>query len=89
MFSDTLKGFREALGVHTCDQRRTKTFIRGFVGDIMNIEPGFTEEDELWTADHRETNPEMDIRLHAALDQVFNRDGICWSLRASRCRAES
>ncbi|CCO37212.1 putative phosphomutase PMU1 [Rhizoctonia solani AG-1 IB] len=65
-----MEGLREVLGVHTCDKRRTKTYIRQTYNDFR-IEPEFTEEDRLWTADHRETNAETDIRLRAALNTIF------------------
>ncbi|KAF8725001.1 RabGAP TBC, partial [Rhizoctonia solani] len=67
-----MEGLREVLGVHTCDKRRTKTYIRQTYKDF-GIEPGFTEEDELWTADHRETNTETDARLRRTLDTIFDR----------------
>ncbi|ELU36450.1 hypothetical protein AG1IA_09521 [Rhizoctonia solani AG-1 IA] len=83
------------LGVHTCDKRRTKTYIRQTYKNF-GIESGFTEEvsyllssagflaplittgsfnvkDELWTADHRETNDETDARLRRTLDAIFDR----------------
>ncbi|KAG8792078.1 hypothetical protein FRC12_007267 [Ceratobasidium sp. 428] len=67
-----MEGLREVIGVHTCDKRRTKKYIHKTYSDFC-IEPGFTEEDELWTADHRETDQEADIRLKAALDTIFGR----------------
>ncbi|KAG8741092.1 hypothetical protein FRC10_003333 [Ceratobasidium sp. 414] len=67
-----MENLREVIGVHTCDKRRTKTYIHETYADFC-IEPGFTEEDELWTADHRETDEEANIRLKAALDTIFGR----------------
>ncbi|KAF8748953.1 Phosphoglycerate mutase family [Rhizoctonia solani] len=90
-----MEGLREVLGVHTCDKRRTKTYIRQTYKNF-GIESGFTEEvsyllssagflaplittgsfnvkDELWTADHRETNDETDARLRRTLDAIFDR----------------
>ncbi|KAB5591992.1 GTPase-activating protein gyp1 [Ceratobasidium theobromae] len=67
---DVMEGLREVIGVHTCDKRRTKSYIRKtYTG--FHIEHGFTEEDELWTADHRETDAEAEVRLKAALDTIF------------------
>ncbi|QRW23965.1 hypothetical protein RhiXN_10289 [Rhizoctonia solani] len=37
----------------------------------FEFEPGFTEEDELWTPDHRETVPEIDKRVKSALDEII------------------
>lgn len=33
------------------------------------------EEDELWSATHRETNDEIDVRMKSLLDDVFGSDG--------------
>ncbi|KAF8599466.1 phosphoglycerate mutase family protein [Ceratobasidium sp. AG-I] len=67
-----MEKLREIIGVHTCDKRRTKTYIRTNYTDFR-IEPGFTEQDELWTADYRETNDEADVRLRSALDTIFGK----------------
>ncbi|KAH7335706.1 histidine phosphatase superfamily [Rhizoctonia solani] len=67
-----MEGLREVIGVHTCDKRRTKTYIRKTYNDYR-IEPGFTEEDELWSVDYRETNAETDARLRTSLDTIFGR----------------
>lgn len=65
-----MEKLREIIGVHTCDKRRTRTYIRTNYTDFR-IEPGFTEQDELWTADHRETDDEAIVRLKSALDTIF------------------
>jgi hypothetical protein len=41
----------------------------------FRIEKGFSEEDERWTKDHRETNGEMQARGHRALDRLFGENG--------------
>lgn len=46
---------REALGIHTCDRRSTKTWIEENFPDFP-IEPGFAEEDPLWDAKLRESS---------------------------------
>ncbi|QRV96967.1 histidine phosphatase family containing protein [Ceratobasidium sp. AG-Ba] len=66
-----MENLREIIGVHTCDERRTKTYLRKTYD--FRIEPGFTENDELWTADHRETDEEANTRLKAALDTIFGK----------------
>jgi len=38
------------IGLHTCDQRRTASYIRKTYPEYT-IEPGFSEEDLLWTKD--------------------------------------
>jgi broad specificity phosphatase PhoE len=65
---------REVMGEHTCDKRSTRTVIHIAV-PAWDIEPGFTEDDELWQADHRETNAEHDARTQNLLDDIFANDG--------------
>lgn len=64
---------RERLGVHTCDRRRTRTWIHenhpGFA-----IEEGFSELDQLWRPDVRETIEEHAARVEAFLDDLFASD---------------
>jgi hypothetical protein len=56
--------FREAMGVHTCDRRSSKTEIKkAFPGFVF--EEGFKEEDELWSKSLRETDSSMDVRYIA------------------------
>lgn len=40
----------------------------------FDIEAGFTEQDELWQPDHRETEEELTERLHEALDEIFREE---------------
>ncbi|KDQ16131.1 hypothetical protein BOTBODRAFT_65050 [Botryobasidium botryosum FD-172 SS1] len=68
-----IENLREIIGVSTCDKRDTKTYIaNAYPG--FDFEDGFTEEDVLWHPDIRETNPEIQVRARAALDQIFTRD---------------
>jgi broad specificity phosphatase PhoE len=64
---------REVLGEHTCDRRSTKTYIHNAYPE-WSIEPGFTENDELWKADHRETFEEHDVRTRKFLNDLFAND---------------
>lgn len=64
---------REVLGEHTCDRRSTKTFIHAEYPE-WRIEPGFTEHDELWQANHRETHEEHDVRTREFLRDLFSND---------------
>ncbi|KAG8695120.1 hypothetical protein FRC08_008029, partial [Ceratobasidium sp. 394] len=65
-----IEDLREMIGRHTTDKRRTKSYIqKTFPG--FDIEPGFTEEDELWSPTERETDAEMEPRLKRALDHIF------------------
>ncbi|TFK63303.1 phosphoglycerate mutase [Pluteus cervinus] len=78
LISDTntvsvLEDCRETIGVHTCDKRRTRSYIESrFEGFIP--EPSMTEEDELWTPDYRETHNEIVTRTTRVLHQVFDEE---------------
>jgi len=65
--------FREGISGHTCDHRCSKTYIHNSFPSYR-IEPGFTENDELWEALHGETSINQDIRSKKVLDQVFSTD---------------
>jgi len=60
-------------GVHTCDKRSPRSDIIKMFPEF-NIEQGFTEADEMWRSDHRETEHELTVRLREALDEVFRDD---------------
>ena len=64
---------REVMGEHTCDKRSSRSVIHEAVPD-WNIESGFTEEDELWQADHRETLHEHAERTRKLLTDIFETD---------------
>lgn len=64
---------REVNGVHTCDRRSTKSYIHSEF-PLCIFEPGFAENDELWSPDTRESDPALDIRLKKLLDDVFTHD---------------
>lgn len=62
--------FREEYGEHTCDQRHTRSAIQKDYPNV-HFEPGFSEQDALWTAD-REQDSHLDARIQQALTQVWN-----------------
>ena len=64
---------REVLGEHTCDKRSSRTWIHEHYPD-WPIEDGFTESDELWLPDHRETHAEIVSRLERFLTDIFKSD---------------
>lgn len=64
---------REILGVHRCDKRSTRTVLVKDFPDVK-VEDGFSEDDLLWTPDHRETFDEQDVRTQGLLDDVFSHD---------------
>ncbi|KAF8649011.1 hypothetical protein AX16_006125 [Volvariella volvacea WC 439] len=62
---------REENGVHTCDKRRTRSYIlERFKGFFTG--PGFSEEDDLWDPDVRESFEHMVYRAGTVLDQIFS-----------------
>lgn len=70
----------EDLGVHTCDKRRTRSYIEHRYNDLVRIEATLSEEDDLWKPDHRETDMEHDVRSSRFLNWLFDNvkeDSIC------------
>lgn len=65
------------MGVHTCDRRSSKTYIHEHYPE-WKFEQGFSEEDQLWKSDQRETNDGMDVRTRVVLDDVFAHDESTW-----------
>jgi broad specificity phosphatase PhoE len=65
--------FRESIGVHTCDRRRSKTFIHENFPSYR-FEEGFAETDPLWDAVVRETDEAERARAKVVLDDVFGHD---------------
>ncbi|TFK38871.1 phosphoglycerate mutase-like protein [Crucibulum laeve] len=64
---------REENGVHTCDKRKSRTYIASAF-PTFRIEDGFTEEDELWNPEIRETKPHLAERAKQVLDTIFERE---------------
>ena len=64
---------REHNGVHTCDKRRSRSYIKETF-PWLEIEEGFTEEDQLWSASKRESPAEIQRRAGKVLDTIFETD---------------
>ncbi|GAB7355632.1 hypothetical protein MBLNU459_g6353t1 [Dothideomycetes sp. NU459] len=64
---------RERIGEHTCDRRSNLTYIRAEF-PAYTIEDGFSEDDQLWWADGRETDAAHVLRSRDLLEDVFSRD---------------
>ncbi|KAI2467554.1 phosphoglycerate mutase-like protein [Annulohypoxylon bovei var. microspora] len=64
---------RERFGVHTCDRRSTKTWI-GANYPRYKFERDFSESDELWKADQRETEDEVVGRARSLLHDIWQSD---------------
>ncbi|KAJ5561959.1 hypothetical protein N7535_003578 [Penicillium sp. DV-2018c] len=70
-FKPTVKElFREGISIHTCDHRRSRSYIHSLFPD-WPIEDGFSEEDELWNGVTAESAGAQDGRSAQALGQVF------------------
>jgi broad specificity phosphatase PhoE len=65
---------RERFGVHTCDQRSSRTWIATTFPNFQ-IEDGFTEDDHFWQPDRRERHEEHTERSKELLNDVFTHDG--------------
>ncbi|EFQ89969.1 hypothetical protein PTT_13574 [Pyrenophora teres f. teres 0-1] len=65
---------REALGVHTCDRRSTRTHLCATYPHLT-FETGFSDQDLLWKADYREPASARRYRLGMFLDEVIAEDG--------------
>ncbi|KAI6899242.1 phosphoglycerate mutase-like protein [Hortaea werneckii] len=77
-FVPTVKEFfREHIGLHTCDWRRSKTYVRD-IFPSWNIEEGFAEVDPYWNGVTGETSDGQDKRSKIALDSVFSNDDHTW-----------
>ncbi|KJA15649.1 hypothetical protein HYPSUDRAFT_48179 [Hypholoma sublateritium FD-334 SS-4] len=74
---------REENGVHTCDKRKSRSYIAAHKPHF-DIEEGLSEEDELWHATIRETKPEVAQRARIVLDTIFesSNDDIFVSITA-------
>ncbi|KAG6335893.1 hypothetical protein ID866_3202 [Astraeus odoratus] len=64
---------REEIACEPCNKRRSRTDIQRRFPEYL-IEEGFTEEDEIWRPDDRETLAEIEVRARAVLDMIFEND---------------
>jgi broad specificity phosphatase PhoE len=73
-FRPIVKEFlRELLTDHTCDRRSTRSWIEENYPNYV-IEPGFSEEDRLWTSGRSETMDEHTARKQRVLEEIFSTD---------------
>jgi hypothetical protein len=61
---------RETIGIHTCDRRSSKTAIQDEYLDYT-IEETFTEDDELWHPEQRESDSARNARIKTFLDDIL------------------
>lgn len=62
---------RETNGIHTCDQRSSKSVIQSNFPEYQ-IEDGFEERDLLWDAVYRETEEAHTYRAQCVLDDIVH-----------------
>lgn len=73
---------REGNGVHTCDRRSSRSVIASRWPNYT-FEDGFSEDDDLWKPDLRESYGAITERLRGLLDDVFEHDSnTCISMTA-------
>ncbi|KAL7916813.1 histidine phosphatase superfamily [Trichoderma velutinum] len=65
------EALRERLGRYTSNRRSTRSWIENNYAEF-EVEPGFTEQDELWQANYLETAQEHEERTKKFLDDIFN-----------------
>ncbi|MBW0535277.1 hypothetical protein O181_074992 [Austropuccinia psidii MF-1] len=65
-----IEHWRENIGLHTCDKRRSKTEILGDF-PFVKFEDKFEEDDIYWTKNLQETSAQLNIRIKKALTDVF------------------
>lgn len=66
-----VEDLRETIGVHTCDKRSTKSEIHATHRGLV-FEPGFSEPDNAWLEDYRETPEEQNVRICQFLSRLFD-----------------
>jgi broad specificity phosphatase PhoE len=64
---------RERLTNHTCDRRSTLSWIKDHYPDYI-VEPGFSEDDVLWSSSREETAEEHVARKQRLLEDIFEND---------------
>ncbi|CAD6573642.1 MAG: hypothetical protein CYPHOPRED_005185 [Cyphobasidiales sp. Tagirdzhanova-0007] len=67
------ENLRESIGLHTCDQRSTKSVIASEY-PAWQFEPSFSENDELWNAVYEETSAQQALRTQQVLNELFATD---------------
>ncbi|KAL0639306.1 putative phosphoglycerate mutase pmu1 [Maublancomyces gigas] len=70
IFKEPLQGFRETIGIHTCDRRNTKTWLHKKYPSFT-FEGDFVEVDKLWDPAWREPNEVRNRRASDALNEIF------------------
>lgn len=67
------EGFRESIGLHTCDKRSNKTVIAATYPG-WHFDADFTQHDELWDPIYEEQSPQQARRTRQQLNAIFSED---------------
>lgn len=65
-----MEGLRESIGLHTCDQRRSKFYLETTYPNYT-FECHFRENDTLWGPVYEETSAQQTLRLRLVLDTLW------------------
>ena len=68
-----VENLRESIGLHTCDRRRNKNYLRETY-PLFEFECDFNEEDELWGPTYQETSSQQAVRLRLVLDSIWQNE---------------
>ncbi|KAJ9110182.1 hypothetical protein QFC20_003034 [Naganishia adeliensis] len=84
-----VEGVREIYGEHTCDMRRSKSYLAERFPDY-DFEPGFSEEDPWWKPDEREPESNRRERLRKEMWKLFSEnDDTYVSITSHSCALRS
>jgi broad specificity phosphatase PhoE len=64
---------RESIGLHTCDQRRSKHYLHE-IYPHYTFECSFSEDDQLWGPVYQETDAQQAVRLRRVLNEIWERE---------------
>ncbi|KLO14287.1 phosphoglycerate mutase [Schizopora paradoxa] len=70
-----MENCREQYGVHTCDKRRSASYITSTFPDVV-LEHNFSDEDPLYSPDWRESHSNVARRAKKVLDYIFFEDDV-------------
>ncbi len=73
LFDFSPQNCREEYGEHTCDKRNTRAWLSATYPELT-IEEGFAEQDELWTANVRESKEHTAGRAKKVMDMIFDNE---------------
>lgn len=91
IFHPTVKErLRERWTTHTCDKRRTASWIKENWSEDFTLDDGFVEEDQLCKLPRWETDEEHTLRKQLALEDLFETDEnqvVSWTFHSLALKA--